>query len=369
MGNKQNFDRVKYKTLLTEAVSRMTIRRGKKVNQLYKDRDKIVNFVKSGDMNSALIYIDNYINEENKLKAYDALCTMCEQMKGRVAEVESYGVTDDLSANANAIVYASHRLDIKELEKLSVVLKDVMPKVEFKEAMNGTCINETVRDNISYRKCEKGEAYLKLIEVCRETETQCIIKEEWKKVLREYCYKNQIDYPYSAEEDLGYNPGVDVAPAPAHGGGFAPAPYGGGSYGPSPGGYAPAPMYQPTGPAIYPGGGMPPPQYASPAPGEYYSNPDVPPSGFGAGDAGAPSGMPPAGAPTGGFSSGYSLPPPPSDLGLPKYGMDTKKPDTPEEKKPAPRPAPEKKAPAKKPVDDDDSDDEDLMARLRNLQK
>lgn len=164
MGNKQ-FDRVKYKTLLTEATSRMTIRRGKKVNELYRVRDKIVDFVKNGDMNSALIYIDNYINEENKLKVYDVLCTMCDQMKGRVAEVESYGITDDLSTNANAIVYASHRLDIKELEKLAGILKELMPKVEFKEAMNGTCVNEIVRDHISYRKCEKGESYLKLIEI------------------------------------------------------------------------------------------------------------------------------------------------------------------------------------------------------------
>ena len=72
MGNK-SFDKIKFKTLLTEANSRMTIKRGKKVNELYRVRDKIVDFVKNGDMNSALIYIDNYINEENKLKVYDVL--------------------------------------------------------------------------------------------------------------------------------------------------------------------------------------------------------------------------------------------------------------------------------------------------------
>lgn len=73
-------------------------------------------------------------------------------MKGRISEVESFGITDDLMPNANAMVYASHRLDIKELEKLAEILKELMPKVEFKEAMNGTCQNEIVRDNVSYRK-------------------------------------------------------------------------------------------------------------------------------------------------------------------------------------------------------------------------
>lgn len=151
MGNK-GFDKIKYKQLLTEASSRMTIRRGKKVNELHRVRQKIADYVKNGDMASALIYIDNFINEENKLKVFDVLCTMCDQLKGRITEVETYGITDDLSANANAIVYSSHRLDIKELEKLAEILKEVMPKVEYKEAMNGVCTNEIVRDNISYRK-------------------------------------------------------------------------------------------------------------------------------------------------------------------------------------------------------------------------
>jgi hypothetical protein len=342
MGNK-SFDKVKYKTLLTEAASRMTIRRGKKVNQLHKEKKKIAEFVTNGDVNSALIYIDGYINEENKLKVFYVLSTMCEQMKGRIAEVETYGVTDDLSANANALVYASHRLDIKELEQLSVILKELMPKVEYKEAMNGTCINDIVRENISYKKIEKGESYLKLIEICNETGTQLILKEDWKKVLREYCYRNELEYPYSAEEDLGYNPGGDPVPVPA--------PYysaaGPGPYGPPPSGYMPAPTY-----FLPPGSGMaiiPPPTYATPA-ADFGTDAKPKDIGFKPAD---PSPKP--------FSpSGYSLPPPPGELNLPKYGVESKKPDL--EK-------PEKPSSKKKDDSDDESDDEDLMARLRNLQK
>jgi len=341
MGAK-GFDKVKYKTLLTEANSRMTIRRGKKVNELYRVKQKIADFVTNGDMNSALIYIDNYINEENKLKVYDVLCTMCDQLKGRITEVETYGITDDLSANANAIVYASHRLDIKELESLAEILKEVMPKIEYKEAMNGTWVNDVVRENISYRKWEKGETYLKLIEICMATETQCILKEEWKKVLREYCYKNQIDYPYSAEEDLSYNPASEPHPMPAP---YYPP----GGYGPPPSGFIPAPTYiiPATDAVIYPGGGfVPQPTIATPA--ADFSNPDKPPKPskemFNNHKPAEPAPKP---------SGGYTLPPPPSDLNLPKYGIETKK------------PADKKKVES----EEDDSDDEDLMARLKNLQK
>lgn len=189
------------------------------------------------------------------------------------------------------------------------------------------------------------------------------MKEEWKKVLREYCYKNNVDYPYSAEEDLGYHPGSDPVPSPGMGGGgYAPGGYAPGGYGPAPGGYAPAPTYYAPGPNIYPASGhegVPAPYIATPA--ADFSNPDVPPPKDPYNGEGAKDFKPSKGYP----SSGYSLPPPPSDLSLPKYSYDG---DT-KDDMPAQKPA-EKKKPAesKKPVDDD-SDDEDLMARLRNLQK
>jgi len=56
---------------------------------------------------------------------------------------------------------------------------------------------------------------------------------------------------------------------------------------------------------------------------------------------------------------GYSLPPSADELNLPKYGYSEKKLPDP--------PVVEKKIP--KDDKSDDSDDEDLMARLRNLQK
>ena len=56
-----------------------------------------------------------------------------------------------------------------------------------------------------------------------------------------------------------------------------------------------------------------------------------------------------------GLGSGYALPPAPEDMDLPKYIAKSK------EDVPVPKPA-------KKPADDD-SDDEDLMDRLKRLQQ
>lgn len=71
------------KTKLNEAASRITIRRGKMVNEHLKAWQKIVDFVVNGDLPSALIYvrsfnaqIENYINDEGKIKVYDVLNTL-----------------------------------------------------------------------------------------------------------------------------------------------------------------------------------------------------------------------------------------------------------------------------------------------------
>lgn len=74
----------------------MSIRRGKKLNELAKMKEKILDYVKNGDNSSAAIYIQNYINDENKIRIFDVLGTMCDQLKGRIKEVESFGVTDDI---------------------------------------------------------------------------------------------------------------------------------------------------------------------------------------------------------------------------------------------------------------------------------
>jgi hypothetical protein len=142
--------------------------------------------VKNGDMTSAFIHIDSYINEESKLPVYDILSTMCEQLKGRVTEIETDGITEDLIPNANAIIFVSNKLEVKELPKLAKMLETVMSKVEFTEASNGICYNDIVREGCSYRKIYRGEAYYKLVEICKETETEVIMKEEWKKALKEY---------------------------------------------------------------------------------------------------------------------------------------------------------------------------------------
>lgn len=197
-----------------------------------------------------------------------------------------------------------------------------MDGVLYKEAVSGVCINKIIRDRVDYQQVEEGESYLKLHNICAETGTVFVPPLEWKQSMRLYCHANEISYPYAQEEDISYNP------AAAGGGATPPPPV------PPP---AAAPGAPYSGP---PGGGYAPP----PAPPAPYNPPSYPPKDPAAGGHVAPT--PPAPAPH------ISPVLPPSADSLPSYGVPTGQPV----------------GGTAKPQPEDDDEDADLMARLKNLQ-
>ena len=212
--------------------------------------------------------IENYINEQGKVKVFDVLCTMCDQLKGRIKAVESFGVTDDLASNVYAIIYASQRLDISELSELGKIFKGQMSTVLYREAVAGVAINPTIKENVDYIRCEEGETYLKLNEICAKNGEVLYKPEEWKQSLREYCYRTKKEMPLSCQDSLDYNPSA----ASANAGGQPPSaqpPAGGYAPPPSTGYQAPPPGYTPPPAGGYqapPAGYIPPQTYPAPTP-------------------------------------------------------------------------------------------------------
>lgn len=64
--------------------------------------------------------------------------------------MQSFGVSEDIAQNVNAIIYCSARLDIPELQKLSKIYKGQMSKVQYKDAKNGVCLNPVIKQNVDY---------------------------------------------------------------------------------------------------------------------------------------------------------------------------------------------------------------------------
>lgn len=223
MGNKL-FDKVQFKTSLKEGSTRMKLKKDKINNQLHAERLKISQFVAKGEMDRALLLLSTYINDERKTVALDALRTICDQLQGRVTELESFGVTEDLAESVNSLIYSSKRIEIKELVEISEMLQIIMKPENFKIAIEGTEMNEIVRENIDIKVYENGQLYLKLNEICEKTNTKLHLKDEWKFTLREYCYQNRLDYPYKNEIEIDSHPVKNIEmPAELNNAFYAPS--------------------------------------------------------------------------------------------------------------------------------------------------
>ena len=147
MGNK-SFKETKFKSLCVEVASRIKRKRNLDQNTLFEEKKKIAESVKNKDEESALIRIDSIINTEEHILALDILVTLIDQLRNKYKQIGSYGVTEDLKEWANGVVYASKRLDIKEIETLSNMLKSVMKKSEYLEAQNGSWDNKTIKEKL-----------------------------------------------------------------------------------------------------------------------------------------------------------------------------------------------------------------------------
>ena len=94
-----------------------------------------------GKLESATILLQAYINNQKKILGYDTLTTICNQLKGNIASMESHGVTEDILSNVAKLVFAAKRIDIKELHELKVILKGRMKKSDFEEAKVGANVD------------------------------------------------------------------------------------------------------------------------------------------------------------------------------------------------------------------------------------
>lgn len=64
--------------------------------------------------------------------------------------METFGVSEDIEQNVNAIIYCSDWLDIVELHALDKIFKGQMPKVKYQDAKNGICHNAQIWENVNY---------------------------------------------------------------------------------------------------------------------------------------------------------------------------------------------------------------------------
>ena len=155
---------------LRAARQRMNIHRNKKMAEIDKRIDAIVENMKSGQENLALIQAETVINNERQIECYDVLSVMTEQVLERVRMMTRFPEPlADMDKTFATIIYASYRSEVEELAiaKNHIVSKYGEKYVKMLEQDVGL-VNETIREKIDLQMPKLGDKALRIEKILIE---------------------------------------------------------------------------------------------------------------------------------------------------------------------------------------------------------
>ena len=77
--------------MLRQSQARINIKRSKTLASVAKHKDNIYKHLESGNEVNAKIWCETMINEENLIPVMDVVSTMCDQVNGRLTQIEKFG--------------------------------------------------------------------------------------------------------------------------------------------------------------------------------------------------------------------------------------------------------------------------------------
>jgi vacuolar protein sorting-associated protein IST1 len=274
MGNSGiQFNQTKLKANLQMGISRLTLLKNKRINQISVVKDEIAGLLHSGKEEMAMVKVESIINHENFITAIEVLIMFCAQLIERVFQIASTAhCPDDLTIAVSTIIWASCKIDCKELIEVRTHLG---AKFGFNFCHNAAenkdgLVNSIVRDKLVNSVPSEEMKVVKIQEIAAEKRIDFVFKHS----IRQEIQSKHMPPPNSGFGGEGYPPASNGFPAA----GNYPAP---GSY-PDAGSY-PAPGNFPPGnypPAEnFPSAGGYPPPGNYPSPGNYPPPPSYPPTG------------------------------------------------------------------------------------------
>ena len=155
--------------MLRQSQSRINIHRSKKLTAVAKKKDDICRHLEAGNEVNAKIWAETLINEEGMVPVYDVVSTMCDQVNGRLTQIEKFGGPKDMNNTFATIIHAAPKLDVKELIEVRKILSKILDPEFVRECdRNYDLINSVVANNIDFKKPEDGEVVLRMVNLAKE---------------------------------------------------------------------------------------------------------------------------------------------------------------------------------------------------------
>ncbi|KAJ1785937.1 Vacuolar protein sorting-associated protein ist1 [Coemansia sp. RSA 2399] len=138
----------KFKVQLRLAIQRLRLYQAKQESQNSKARRDIAGLLEAGKTESARIRVEGIIREDYNIEAMELVELSCELLIARIGLMEqarALDADDGVSEAAASIIYASTRLDVKELVALRELLVAKYGKDAVLRAMDGKDANVSPR--------------------------------------------------------------------------------------------------------------------------------------------------------------------------------------------------------------------------------
>lgn len=256
MGNGAQYKQASLKANLQMAVSRLTMMKNKRLNQISMAKCEIADLLQNGKEEMAMVKVESIINSENFNTAMEVLIMFCAQLNERVFQITAaVNVPNDLDVAIQTVIWASCKIECKELIE---VRQNIGAKFGFDYCRGAADnkhgqVNSVVRDKLVTVVPTEEEKVVKIQEIASE-----------KRI--DYAFKHHIR---SEIQKANLNPPND----PSNG-------YSQSNYPPPPSNYPPPPSNYPPPPSNYP---PPPSNFPPPSNGGHDSDdfglPPAPPSG------------------------------------------------------------------------------------------
>ncbi|KAI9505152.1 Vacuolar protein sorting-associated protein ist1 [Coemansia spiralis] len=133
------FPTQKFKVQLRLAIKRLRLYQAKQGSLNSKSRREIASLLEIGKVASATIRVENIIREDFNIEALEIVELFCELLTARIGLIDQSRTVDPgISDAVSSIIYASTRLDVKEL----AVLRDMLTAKYGKEIVMSAMDND-----------------------------------------------------------------------------------------------------------------------------------------------------------------------------------------------------------------------------------
>lgn len=169
------------KATLEVCKQKYKLERNKKIDDIKKKKDEIINCLKNNNKDMAMAKMENLILAENYITVYDKL----EQFTQILIEKCIYIVSNnecptDLRPYLDTVIYAANRLEMKELKEFRDKIKIKYGEAYITKAENNVdrFIDQTLYEKINTTIFENSFKNIRLKQLCQEKNINYISQEE-----------------------------------------------------------------------------------------------------------------------------------------------------------------------------------------------